>query len=705
MQFEKKIFRSKISRQIFATFVICALLPVGCLAVLVYFQVSHHLSQQTKNNLHQAVKSHSHALSNRIKTVDQNLRLVSSFIDEGGFIKTQINDELRRVLLNQFKSIMFFSKSNEPLPVLNQLASETIKLEPDDLKHLSAGNPLIMELSAGQSKPSIMILRRSHPKSHMESFIAGEINLNFLWEINQIDNLPMDTEVCILDSSYNFLYSSLSNLSENNNEITTKSQNSISGNFEFLVKRKAYFASYSQMFLKPTYKLRHWTVVLIKAKSDIFAPIDKFKIFFPLFIILTVILVLLLSISNIRKRLVPIAILKEGAERIAQKDFQKKISINSQDEFEELAIAFNDMSNAIEQNFIILDAKAEIDNAVLSTLSREEMIKIAIVHISNLIDCHVCGISLIDFGNTSKGCAFYKLKQDNQLNVSNDIEIKPFECPALNGNSEDLIVHSNDPVPSYLPTLSSTLEMEFIIFPIWVKKELSGVLWIAVKENGHLDKKEIKLLRQLAGQIAVALSNSNLIEKQKEMNWGTLQALARTVDAKSPWTAGHSQRVTEIALKIGNAIHLDSKSIENLHRAALLHDIGKVGVPSAILDKPAKLSDEEFKIIKSHPELGVKIISPIKAFKELIPIVGQHHERFDGKGYPNGIAGEAIDIGARILAVADVYDALASDRPYRKGMSLEKIIDLMQREAGHQFDPFVVDALLQIIRNDNRKAA
>ena len=267
MKFEKIIFRSKISRQIFATFVICALLPVGCLAVIVYFQVSHHLSQQTKNNLLQAVKSHSQALSNRIKTVDQNLRLVSSFIDEGGLISTQINDELRRVLLNQFNSIMLFSKSNKPLPVLNQLASETIKLEPDDFKHLSVGNPLIMELSAGQSKPSIIILRQSNPESNRESFIVGEINLNFLWDINQIDNLPMDTEVCILDSSYNILYSSLISLSENNPEIATKSQNSTSGNFEFLVNREAYFASYSQMFLKPTYKIPHWTIVLIKAKT------------------------------------------------------------------------------------------------------------------------------------------------------------------------------------------------------------------------------------------------------------------------------------------------------------------------------------------------------------------------------------------------------------------------------------------------------
>ena len=142
-----------------------------------------------------------------------------------------------------------------------------------------------------------------------------------------------------------------------------------------------------------------------------------------------------------------------------------------------------------------------------------------------------------------------------------------------------------------------------------------------------------------------------------------------------------------------------------MHRASLLHDKCKVAIPSSILDKPSKLSDDEYRIIKRHPELGVKIIAPIKAFKELLPIVGQHHERFDGKGYPDGLSGEAIDMGARILAAADVFDAVSSDRPYRRGMSTEETIDLMQREAGHQLDPLVANALIRAIKEDNRKAA
>jgi putative nucleotidyltransferase with HDIG domain len=180
---------------------------------------------------------------------------------------------------------------------------------------------------------------------------------------------------------------------------------------------------------------------------------------------------------------------------------------------------------------------------------------------------------------------------------------------------------------------------------------LQAVLWIGRINSKEFIDEDITLSRQLADQIAVALSNSNLIEELKEMNLGMLQAFARLVDAKSPWTAGHSHRVCELALSIAEALNLQLDDRENLHRAALLHDIGKIGVPSNILNKTDKLSDEEFRLIKNHPSLGAKILEPIIAYKGIIPIVSQHHERFDGLGYPVGIAGKEIHKGARILAV------------------------------------------------------
>jgi HD-GYP domain-containing protein (c-di-GMP phosphodiesterase class II) len=205
--------------------------------------------------------------------------------------------------------------------------------------------------------------------------------------------------------------------------------------------------------------------------------------------------------------------------------------------------------------------------------------------------------------------------------------------------------------------------------------------------------------------VAGALAQSNLIEEHTRLNWRTLKPSARTVDAKSSWTAGHSERVADIALKIGKSLGLDPNSIINLQRAAFLHDIGKIGVPVAILDKPGKLSHEEFSIIKAHPRMGGRILEPIKAYDAIIPMVVEHHERFDGKGYPDGLNGSSISLGARILAVADVFDALKSDRPYRQGMPFEQVIGIIKQEAGQQFDPDIVNAFLRVVEWQGVKAA
>ena len=205
--------------------------------------------------------------------------------------------------------------------------------------------------------------------------------------------------------------------------------------------------------------------------------------------------------------------------------------------------------------------------------------------------------------------------------------------------------------------------------------------------------------------MAVALSNSRLMEKLNKLNWGTLWALARAVDAKSPWTAGHSGRVTKMALKIAEVLIPDPRERENLHRAALLHDIGKLGIAADILDKPGKLTDEEYEIIKSHPRIGARILQPIEEYESIIPVVLHHHERFDGKGYPEGLSGNSIPFGARILAVADVFDAMKSDRPYRAGMPLERVMGIIQEESGRQFDPEVVEALMSVIYSKATMAA
>jgi putative nucleotidyltransferase with HDIG domain len=232
---------------------------------------------------------------------------------------------------------------------------------------------------------------------------------------------------------------------------------------------------------------------------------------------------------------------------------------------------------------------------------------------------------------------------------------------------------------------------------VFLKQELAGVISVAYSGQSPFSQDDLSQLRQLSDQVGVALSNTRLIEEIKEFSWGTLVALARSIDAKSHWTAGHSERVTSLALKIGRIMGLSAKELDILHRGGLLHDIGKLGIPNEILDKADSLTPEERTTIKKHPALGAKILEPISQYIDVMLIVKQHHENFDGSGYPEGLSGENISLFSRILAVADRYEAITSDRPYRDAIIDPKSVNMIKSQAGKELDPKVVEAFLEVV--------
>lgn len=192
---------------------------------------------------------------------------------------------------------------------------------------------------------------------------------------------------------------------------------------------------------------------------------------------------------------------------------------------------------------------------------------------------------------------------------------------------------------------------------------------------------------------------TSLYSQLKEHFVSTLAAAVRTIEAKDAYTRGHTERVTQYTLEIAKAVGFSTQELNSLELAGQIHDIGKIGVPDAVLNKPDRLTDEEFEIIRSHIQIGRKIIQPLGFLEEIAPIAFSHHERYDGKGYPDGLAGEEIPLGGRIMAVADAYDAMTSDRPYRKGMSQQKALSILEEGAGTQWDPEIVEVFLNAINN------
>jgi putative nucleotidyltransferase with HDIG domain len=231
--------------------------------------------------------------------------------------------------------------------------------------------------------------------------------------------------------------------------------------------------------------------------------------------------------------------------------------------------------------------------------------------------------------------------------------------------------------------------------PLLAKGKTRGTLIVVRINNCHpFSPGKLTGLALLASKAAAAIENSNLYENLKETYIATVEALANAIEARDSYTRGHTERVYLLSRAIAEELGWAEEQLGDLKIGALLHDIGKIGVPDAILNKPGPLTPAELEIMKNHPVAGARMVESIVFLKPAIPYILHHHERHDGKGYPHGLAGDEIPLPGRLLAVVDTIDAITSDRPYRKGRSLDIAVDEIACNSGTQFNPEVACACL-----------
>ncbi len=245
-----------------------------------------------------------------------------------------------------------------------------------------------------------------------------------------------------------------------------------------------------------------------------------------------------------------------------------------------------------------------------------------------------------------------------------------------------------------------------ICAPLTVRDEIIGTITMANRiDRTPFRREDLELLSTIAAQASVAIKNAQLYQDQEKLYLSTVQALVSAIEASDSYTRGHSERVTRYSLAAARALGLPKLNLRNLEQAAILHDIGKIGIDVGLLHKEGVLSESDVDRLHQHPLIGVRILEPIEFLATVRTIIAQHHERFDGTGYPLGLAGERLTLEARILAVADTFDAMTSDRPYRAAISRESALDEIRRQAGSQFDPVVVDAFWSLFTDNNRDPA
>lgn len=235
--------------------------------------------------------------------------------------------------------------------------------------------------------------------------------------------------------------------------------------------------------------------------------------------------------------------------------------------------------------------------------------------------------------------------------------------------------------------------------PLIGKDKVLGVLNISKFTDPPFTTSDLQIVSVLASQVVAAMENAALYEGLRESYLRTVQALVAAVEAKDPYTRWHSTNVAKYAVAIGRDLGLSPSQLEEVHIAAILHDVGKIGISERIISKPERLSREEFDIMKDHPAHGIRILEPIGFPQIIISAIYQHHERYDGAGYPQGIAGENIDLAARILSVADTIDAMVSERPYRGSIARNSVLRELEIESGRQFDPRVSASACRLIED------
>jgi putative nucleotidyltransferase with HDIG domain len=533
---KQSLFHSVVARRIFLLFIACSLIPVSALMLVSLKQVYDYTRKENSQRLRQAAKSAGMSVHEGLYLLQSELRSRAYSLEGQKTPQPLESPHFVAVGMVKNNAIQMLSGPAVPtalLPIIEQLPRRDSNREAVLLKSTdAAGVHLYLLLGEAVTGGAVDV-----------GIPIAEINQSFLWEF-VAQAVPADMNLTILEKggAWRTLFASAGEIPPESlvKQLESAVAATTSGQLQWGEGQEGTLKSFWTIFLEPTFSTGSWVVVASQSNQVLLKPMKLFVRTFALVTLLTVLVVTMVSVKQIRRSMGPLTALMEGTRKIGAGDLGTQITIASKDEFEELGGAFNAMSRNLAE---------------------------------------------------------------------------------------------------------------------------------------HFDE------------------NKRLIAELQELNLGTIHALAKAVDAKSPWTAGHSERVTSLAVELGRILGVSPQELEDLKIGGLLHDIGKIGVYEALLDKPGKLTEEEFAQVREHPAKGAEILKPIKAYAAIIPMVEQHHECFDGSGYPHGLAGDQIAKNARIMAVADVFDALFSDRPYRKGWDIKEVMQHICLKAGSIFDPEVVAAL------------
>ncbi len=835
--------RSKVAKRIFFLFVLCALLPLVALAFFSFSQVSQQLRQQAEQRLHETCKATGMTIYERLSFLEADLDMIIGNMRKdkpgsNGPEARQVDERLKErfvslALISQDSNTISYYGSKQFIPKLNN----------NEQNHLNKGNTLIKVDPASDGFASVFMIKGIDPANTERGILYGETNPDYLW--GSAGALAPLMEILIIDEVDNILFSSHHEYPPLNKLKSVIGLSPSTGTFEWSYGDEEYLGSYWTFFIKPRYNTK-WMLIHSQAKSEILKPLDDFKKIFLLVVVLTFLIALSLSISQIRKNLVPIDLLQKATQKVAEKDYSSRVKIESKDEFEELGNSFNEMVDNIDNHVQVMDTLNKIglvlsaekdthrllqsilngaksitnaDGFALFSITEDKQLQLSIMMIDSLdMVLGSSGEALIPLydseGNPNKNnVAAYSVLEDKTVNIPDIYSEKGFDF-SYN--------YDFDRKKDYQ-------SMSFLCVPLKNhENEITGVLQLINARDKNSGKiipftdEDRRLTETLASQAGVALSKNKLVKDLTSLFDALVELISTAIDEKSPYTGGHSRRLSDLALMMAKAVSGKNNGIfeditfteENLYElkiASLLHDCGKITTPLHVMDKSSKLQtifdrihliDTRFEILKrdkqiallreklsstndpgnlksseiegelkgaidqlekdrdfirnwnsgskfmsentkrtleaiadkyrwidkdgkeklvltddevynltitegtitpkerdllnSHIDLTIKMLESLsypKSLRSVPEYVAAHHERLDGSGYPKGLKGDQIPLQGRILAIADVFEALvAKDRPYKKGKTISEALYILgtMKENG-KIDPDLFD--------------
>ncbi len=398
----------------------------------------------------------------------------------------------------------------------------------------------------------------------------------------------------------------------------------------------------------------------------------------------------------------PLVELTAGAKRIAGGDFSAQIHVAGANEVAELGETFNQMTESLRDRSESLTKKVlelatlyEMSRALGSTLDMNVLLESVLdsaLRIFNL-DLGYVTIRERETGNLElrawRGPGLAELGEDALRNSMSEWVIREGRPLIFNPSSDSGGDGQVDAVSGALAALC---------VPLMTAEGAIGAVIVGSRNpDFRFSSDDVRLLSTIANHVTIAIGNIELFSSLQEAYFSTVRSLAAAVDAKDPFTRGHSDRVALYAKMMGEKLGLSAEQVTALEMAAFLHDIGKIGVKEEILLKPGRLTDAEMNQMRHHPLIGANILKPVGFPWPITPVVRHHHERWDGDGYPAGLKGDEIPLLARVLTVADAFEAMIADRPYRVGRTVEQGVEELRRCSGSQFDARVVDAFIEAL--------